>query len=180
MLESATAAFTRYGFGRTTMSDIAAGAGMSRPALYLLFPDKEAIFTRVIEAMDDAKHVELAALLAGPSGMADRLLAACLSWGLHGVELAEAHPDAVDLFDLRFPAVRAVYARFEALVAELIADAVAVSGLEARPDELARTLTFGMRGLRAGSKDLADMRRLVTVQVRAFTQAIGAAPARNA
>ena len=36
--------FMRYGFQRTTMADIARAAGMSRPALYLLFPGKEQAF----------------------------------------------------------------------------------------------------------------------------------------
>ena len=32
--------FLRYGHARTTMADIAREAGISRPALYLMFPGK--------------------------------------------------------------------------------------------------------------------------------------------
>jgi len=52
ILVGATAIFSRYGYARTTMGDIVAEAGISRPALYLLFPDKEALFTVVIRYMD--------------------------------------------------------------------------------------------------------------------------------
>jgi AcrR family transcriptional regulator len=43
-LASAYDVFLRYGFRRTTMDDIAKEAGMSRPALYLLFKNKPEIF----------------------------------------------------------------------------------------------------------------------------------------
>ena len=64
VLETAEGVFTRYGYARTTMGDLARSAGLSRPALYLLFPDKEAVFAGVIGAMDDRKHAELEAILA--------------------------------------------------------------------------------------------------------------------
>lgn len=169
---AATQVFTRYGYARTTMGDIARAVGISRPALYLLFPDKEAVFTRVIGNMDDRKHKELADVLAGSGSVRDKLLRVSLNWGLHGVELAAAHPDAADLFDLRFPAVRQVYARFEALIAELIVDAVAASDIGADPTEVARVLVHGMRGLKAAAADVNDMRRLITVHVGAVAQSL--------
>jgi AcrR family transcriptional regulator len=172
--------FTRYGYARTTMADIASKAGMSRPALYLLFPDKDAIFARVIEGMDERKLREIDDALAGLETLEDKLLRACLDRGLHGVELAAAHPDAADLFDLRFPAVRQVYANFEALVVMLIAEPVARSALDVRPAELARTLVYGMRGLRAASPTVEDMRRLVEVQVKTLIRAIQPADGRHA
>ena len=44
IIEAATSVFLRYGFRRTTMGDIAEAAGVSRPALYLRFCNKEHIF----------------------------------------------------------------------------------------------------------------------------------------
>ena len=174
-LDGATDVFTRYGYARTTMADIAARAGMSRPALYLLYPDKEAIFETVIRRMDERKLGDIAEALAPMGNLGDRLRTACLSWGLHGVELADAHPDASDLFDLRFAAVRQVYANFEAVVVGLIADQVARSGINATPAELARALVYGMRGLRSVSSDAAEMERLILVQVEILLRAIGVA-----
>ena len=171
-LAAAEDVFTRHGYARTTMGDIARAAGMSRPALYLLFPDKDAVFSRVVDGLDDRKHVEIETALDGLVGLEARLSLACVKWGLHGVELAAVHPDAGDLFDLRFPAVRKVYARFETLVAGMIEQAVTASNVGATPDELARTLVFGMRGLRATAADVEDMRRLVAVQVLVLVRAI--------
>jgi len=172
VLDSATDVFTRYGFARTTMGDIASKAGISRPALYLLFPDKEAAFSRVIARMDERSLAEIAAALPALPTLEAKLLHACLAWGVHGVELAAVHPDAADLFDLRFPAVRQAYANFQVLVAELISDALGVSRLETTPAELARVLVYGMRGLRETAAGPDDMRGLVTVHVRSFARAL--------
>ena len=171
-LAAAETVFTRHGYARTTMGDIAHGAGMSRPALYLLFPDKDAVFSRVVGRLDDRKHDEIGTALEGLEGLEARLSRACLDWGLHGVELAAVHPDVADMFDLRFPAVRQVYARFEDLVAGLIAQAATTSGIDATPRELARVLVYGMRGLLSTAADVEDMRRLVSMQVAVLVRAI--------
>lgn len=179
-VDGATDVFIRYGYARTTMADIAASAGMSRPALYLLFQDKEAIFESVIRRIDELKLNEIAHAIASMDEPGDKLRKACLDWGLHGAELASAHPNAADLFDLRFPAVRQVYANFEALVAELISAQVARSGIEATPEELARALVYGMRGLRDASADASEMPRLIEVQVDMLLRAIDAHRPRRA
>jgi AcrR family transcriptional regulator len=111
--------FVRYGLARTTMGDIAK-AGMSRPALYLQFKDKEAIFSRVIENMDAQALTKIRTAIAKIGRLDEKLLHACTSWGMHGVELAAGFPDAADLFDLRFPAVRQVYRNVQALVVEIL------------------------------------------------------------
>jgi AcrR family transcriptional regulator len=53
VLNAALAVFARYGFKRVSMEDIALEATMSRPALYLIYPNKAAIFTGLAKAMAD-------------------------------------------------------------------------------------------------------------------------------
>ena len=171
ILVGATAIFSRYGYARTTMGDIAAEAGMSRPALYLIFPDKEALFTAVIRHMDEEKQAEIRSGLKRYKGLHAKLLYACQTWGSHGFDLAAVHADAADLFD--FAAVKELYANFEAFVVELISEQVRTSGIEATAEELARALAYGMRGLRATAASGQDMRRLIAVQVTILMRAIG-------
>ncbi|WP_314950420.1 helix-turn-helix domain-containing protein [Bradyrhizobium cosmicum] len=170
---AATEVFSRYGYARTTMGDIAAQAGISRPALYLLFPDKDAVFAAVIWRMDAQKHRDIRAAIARLDGLDAKLLHACKSWGTHGFDLIEAHPDAADLFDLGFPAVRKVYDNFQVLVADLIRDQVQAAGIAEDPEVLARCLVFGMRGLRETARSGKEMRRLITVQVGMLVRSIG-------
>jgi AcrR family transcriptional regulator len=58
IIESAAAIFLRYGFKKTSMDDVAKAVGISRQALYLHFPNKEALFKAVVmhsvEAMRSA------------------------------------------------------------------------------------------------------------------------------
>lgn len=49
VLEAAVALFNRLGYDRTSMNDIAAALGITKPALYHYFPSKEKIFTASIE-----------------------------------------------------------------------------------------------------------------------------------
>ena len=55
ILDAAAGVFAQYGFKLTTMNDIAAASGVSRPALYLLFDNKEHLFKELA-----AHRVELA------------------------------------------------------------------------------------------------------------------------
>ena len=170
---AATEVFSRYGYARTTMGDIASEAVISRPALYLLFPDKDAVFAAVIRGMDEQKHREIRAAIARLDGLHAKLLHACKSWGCHGFDLVEAHPDSADLFDLRFPAVRQVYDNFQSLVVELIGDQVRSARGADEPEVLARCLVFGMRGLRETARSGKEMRRLIAVQVAMLVRSIG-------
>jgi AcrR family transcriptional regulator len=172
IVERATDVFCRYGFGRTTMGDIAKACEISRPALYLLFPDKVAIFTAVVEQMDREKLASIRVELARLKGLHAKLLHACLSWGCHGIDLAAAHPDAADLFDLRFPAVQRVYRNFQGLVVELIAEHVRTARLGMSAEQAARALVFGMRGLREAAANRRDMQSLITSLVRLLARAI--------
>ena len=44
LLDVAAGVFAQYGYKRTTMNDVARAGGISRPALYLMFDNKEHLF----------------------------------------------------------------------------------------------------------------------------------------
>ena len=174
VLEGATDVFLRYGYARTTMRDIAERVGISRPTLYLVFPNKEQVFGAVIRRMDDDQLATIRATLPTLPTLEEKLLFACQTWGTHGVDLMAAHPDARDLFDLTFVPVQQVYARFQALIVELISAPATASPLQAAPEELGRALTFAMRGFRETAVNGNDMRRLIAVQVSLLLRALEA------
>lgn len=159
------------------MGDIATAAGVSRPALYVLFPGKDEVFAAVVRRMDDQWYAAVDAALPDHPTLAGRLHFVCGRWGSHGFDLAEVHPDAKDLFDLEFAVVGEVFDRFQAFVAGLIAGAVAASGVDATAAELARGLVFAMRGFLETASDGTDMRRLIAVQVTLLVAAL--TPART-
>ena len=63
VFDAAAEVFAQYGFRRTTMNDIAEAAGISRPALYLMFDNKENLFQDlVVHRLNLAIEQALAAL----------------------------------------------------------------------------------------------------------------------
>ncbi len=70
ILDAALAKFSAYGVARTSMADLAEGAGMSRPALYQYYSSKDDIFramlARILNAAADRAIAELER--SGPFG----------------------------------------------------------------------------------------------------------------
>jgi len=174
VIAAASAVFLRYGRVKTTMNDIAAEAGVSRPALYLIFPQKDEIFALVIDRLLDEKLAEWRKALPKMRSLDRKLHYCCEQWAGEGYDLTKAHPDARDMFDLSIPPVRAMYKRLEHFLAELIRPTLASSRLRTEPEELARVLIFGMRGFKDIVLDARHMRSLIALQVEVVLKAMKA------
>lgn len=174
VIEAATGVFLRYGHARTTMRDIAEAAGISRPALYLIFPRKDDIFAAVIGRLSDDTLREFREALPGLPGLEQQLHFCCEKWAMHGYELMQAHPDAKDLFNLAFVPVQEMYAAFEAFLVEILAGPTSASALESTSEELAHILVFAMRGFRESARDGTHARRMIALQVDVIVAALRA------
>ncbi|WP_329135847.1 TetR/AcrR family transcriptional regulator [Streptomyces sp. NBC_01476] len=51
VLAAALGVFSRYGFQKTSMEAVAKAAGISRPGLYLLFPNKEQLYRATMQGV---------------------------------------------------------------------------------------------------------------------------------
>lgn len=172
VVTAAVAVFLRYGYARTTMADLATAAGLSRPTLYLLFPDKDEIFTAVIRRLNRQMLDRFRSALPKLQTTDKRVQYCCEEWGAHGVEIMEKHADAKDLFDLAFPVVREMNELFVDFLAELLPEPAARSALNATPREIARNLVYSFRGLKEGAKDSAHLRRTIRLQVALVLSAL--------
>lgn len=99
VLDSSLAVFCRYGFQKTTMQDIATAAGMSRAALYLHFKNKEDVFRSGSIRAHSQVMDEVAAQLAGPGSVMDRVEAALVAYFAGLMEEITASPHGPELFD---------------------------------------------------------------------------------
>lgn len=127
VVAAAINAFSRHGYRRCTISDIAAAASMSRPALYLLFCSKEAVFRAVaVSLLTDAA---VAAELAWPQdtdpiqGLAAAILAKDLP--VHRLCHASDHADEILAVAASLTADlhQTSAARFEALLTRRLQEA---------------------------------------------------------
>jgi AcrR family transcriptional regulator len=172
IVRAAIVVFLRYGYARTTMGDIARAAGLTRPTLYLTFPDKERIFTAVVGKMIDDKLTEIREGLRRQKTLETKLRFACNAWAAEGYELVQAHPDAADMFDLGFKSVCAGYDQFGELLAEILDDPLGRSRLELSPADAARTIVFAIRGFKDIATSGAEMRRLIEIHIKLVAGAI--------
>jgi AcrR family transcriptional regulator len=147
ILDGARAAFLRFGFERASMADIAAGAGVSRTALYHYFPGKEEVLRAVVDELN-AKSLNDAAEALDKSQTLDAALTglieakfgrtlAVITESPHGVELVDA------THRLTGPATRAADDAFHALVVK----ALRHHGRIQEVDAVADTLIAAAKGL---------------------------------
>ena len=172
IVDAAIGVFLRYGYARATMGDIAEAAGLTRPTLYVSFPDKEQIFTAVVDKMIADKLTEIREGLPRLKTLEKKLRFACDAWAAGGYELVQAHPDAADMFDLGFKSVCAGYDKFGALLAELLDAPLKRSSLDLLPADVARTIVFAMRGFKDAATTGAEMRELIANHVKLAAAAI--------
>jgi AcrR family transcriptional regulator len=162
-IEVAADVFLRYGYARTTMSDIAKAAGMSRPALYLLFPGKEQAFEAATMFLARRRLDDIRTAIERCGGLRDRLSTACVMLLVRVFELQQSTPDARDMDDLSFPVVRDIYAMFEQFFVSIIAEEAPAPAIPA--EAVARVLLYGARGLREVASSPDDYAALIEAHV---------------
>ncbi|KQW27997.1 hypothetical protein ASE36_16190 [Rhizobium sp. Root274] len=118
ILQAAYGTFVSYGFKRTTMDDIAQAVGLSRPALYIHFRNKQDIFRGLMLAMMEDTRLKVSACLRQALPLSEAI-ALALHEGIivphqkiletaHGAELFDtSHEFAADLFLAWMKAVEA-------------------------------------------------------------------------
>jgi AcrR family transcriptional regulator len=79
ILEAAFAVFSRYGFRRTSMEDIAREAGISRASIYSYFENKEEIFRSLAATLHERSLSHAETELKGASDLGSRVESALLA-----------------------------------------------------------------------------------------------------
>lgn len=154
LMEAALTVFTRFGFRKTSMDEVARAASVSRQGLYLHFATKEELFRASVEHLFDTALAATAAALADPAlPLEKRLVAAFDAWV--GRFVGALGPDAADLADAANELVGPVVARRDGQFLEAVTRALRASGLVAayKPagvtgPQLAETLYATARGLK--------------------------------
>lgn len=99
ILSAAERVFTRFGYKRASMSDVAEEAGISRQTLYKAFSSKEDILKTHIVVYTDMALVEIESGLAQTEGLAARLNLVLDKMVVVGFDMVRATPNAQDIID---------------------------------------------------------------------------------
>ncbi len=100
VFEAAADVFSTYGFRRTAMSDIAKAAGMSRPALYLMFTNKESLFRELAAFRQNQAIDEAIIRLARDEPLPARFIGAILTYEKVFYEPVAQSPHGAELIDI--------------------------------------------------------------------------------
>jgi len=161
ILEAAKSCFLRYGYGKTSLDDIAKEAGLSRPLLYRKFANKEAIFSAVYDAVFLAQFDKAVPIAEGRGSKRDRLL--------RMVEVVCVEPYSLIL---QAPMADEFWSACEAVIPEILVDhrkkwrALLAHVL---PKHLIETFDLSLDGLYADTPTAAAYRQRVQVLVEQFT-----------
>jgi len=175
ILEAAYGVFYRYGFARTTMADLAAAAGLSRPALYLVYPGKAEVFEAVVDWFVERTLEQIRATLDARWPLERQLLHVAELAVAQGYDILKSNPDAADLLspERHGPALQASFGRLQAFLAELLRAPVERAAVGTTHDALAHMLMAAMKGFKLVAKDGTELRRLIATQVRLTVVALG-------
>jgi AcrR family transcriptional regulator len=172
ILQAATRAFATYGYRKTSMNDIADAAGMSRPAVYQYFRNKDDIFRRLVQFYYDRATEQIAiAFEAGRpviSTMHEAFhaqvgeLFETLLNSPHGMELLDTgEQTAADIKEAGEERLRALFAGWLRREAE-----AGHVHLPDTPEQVADVILTALKGLKTTVTDLDSLKsRLDTFAV---------------
>lgn len=155
------------------MGDIAKSSGLTRPTLYQSFADKDAVFAAVMSLMAADMFRKLINGLVNLTELEARLYFVCEAWGVGGLDIVLENPNAEDLFDLSHAPVQKLYADFEIFVAGILRDSLGGCDLGVSAEELAKNISFSIKGFKAIAKDASSLRRMIKTQTAIIVAAIG-------
>jgi AcrR family transcriptional regulator len=165
VMEAAQSAFLRYGFRRVTMGDIASAAGISRPALYIHFCNKEKIFEAVLRTFTAKALDELREGLAIRATLEEQLRFAFEIWAVRPYALIATAPDARELIDCGFEFAREALDQgslaFERELAGILTRHSAQSAAAQTPEQTARILSRAVHGFKQTATSAEDLRGMI-------------------
>jgi AcrR family transcriptional regulator len=179
--EAAATVFAQYGFRRTTMNDIAQAAGISRPALYLMFDNKENLFQGLAAFRLDQAIEQALGALAGGGDTNERIIAALLVFERIFYEPIADSPHGAELMDISQSLASELMmkdiVRLHAALAKTLSDAeqageVNFENSPLKPKAFVELLFTGLNGVKKKASNTAEFRKMVKQLAEVFLQSV--------
>jgi len=153
ILEAAREAFSRYGFGRTSMADIAGILRISRPALYEHFRNKEDLFRSLAESLVAAALARARAAWEPGVPFARGLADAVLAMDLELFRLVQLSPHGAEILAQQTLLTGDLHADMQSQFAALVADRA--GGVDS-PYQFGLIVARSMEGLKQNATSEAE------------------------
>ena len=187
ILKAAFEVFIRHGYRRATMGEIAEEAEISRPAVYLEFANKEAVFRAMLLHYYEQRRARAAQRLRSAATLRERLGVVLQVWSVEIYERLNGSPEGRDLrlraisatSDVRHQGLR----MFEDQVDEAIRRSTEVEGgaVDGRALDLpllAPLIVASSRGLEQAATSQQQLKRLLDTMIEVLAAALGTGEAR--
>ena len=167
VLTAARIAFLRYGYRRVNMNEIAEVAGVSRPALYLLFKNKEEIFVGVFLQWVDETVADIEREMAVAATPEKKIEQAFEIWSVRPFEIMMTSPEARELVECSFAfaqvSLKQGYKKFEATIAPALASLLETHPIKAHlpAEDIAHLLASAVRGFKQTATTPDELRQLI-------------------
>ena len=162
VLAAALSVFLAYGFHRTKMDDIARAAELSRPALYLVFKNKQDIYRALARLVLDDVSAKAKAALSQEGTLLEKLDTLVRHAFFETLRHIEESPHGSELFDIKNTLAGDIFTEWredmsralEAAIAdEVSARAIDLSARELSPRDLVDVFFDALEGMKVRFSD---------------------------
>jgi TetR/AcrR family transcriptional regulator, transcriptional repressor of aconitase len=161
ILDAALFCFTRFGYAKTSLDDIARRANLSRPLLYRKYKNKEDIYSAVYDDVFDARYPIAEQILAGPGSRRDKLLRIYEVLCVETWALVMDAPMAQEFYDACLQVSPEIHAKHERRLLELTRKVLGSR-------DAAEVLMLAVDGLFADLPSVAVLRKRLRVLIERF------------
>lgn len=181
IFEVAADVFAQYGFRRTSMNDIAQAASISRPALYLMFENKEDLFRGAVLFRQSQGIDRAVAILGEPGAITKRFTAAILAFEKVFYEPVAQSPHGAELMDASISTAGGLMKkgqdRLDKSLALALEKAIAnkeveFSGMPMKPIAFTRLLMSSVVGIKKHANSTKELRRQISAVTEIFFKSI--------
>jgi AcrR family transcriptional regulator len=149
------------------MNDVAEAAGVSRPALYLIFKNKEEIFKEVYEQWVRETLADLEKKVVGLKTPDEKLRLAFDVWTVRPFEMMLESSEAAELLECAFEfgqeSLKQGYKAFEKVLLPILKSHPKFQNSKSKlsAEKTAHVLSSAARGFKLAAKDVPDIRSLI-------------------
>jgi AcrR family transcriptional regulator len=167
ILNAGKGLFLRYGYKRVNMNDIAEAAGISRPALYLVFKSKEEIFKGAYGQWVDERILEIDEKAATLNTPEEKLRLAFELGVVLPIEAMKTSPELKELVECNFgfaqQSLNDGYRKFEKVVQRFLTPSVQARFTEnsLTAERAAHLLVSAVRGFKQTAETSEELRLLI-------------------
>ena len=124
VFDAAANVFAQYGFRRTSMNDIANAAGISRPALYLIFKNKQELFRQLAAHLQNHGIDQAISALGEEGEISVRLVNAILAYEAIYYEPIAQSPHGAEIIDINLSIAADLMQKGHTRLVRTLADAI--------------------------------------------------------